>query len=111
MNDELGELTRGLEAAERILKPGGRLVVVTFHSLEDRVVKSFLKERSGEVSGPSRHVPVAGTGLEATFKTVTRKAVSGTDDEIRLNPRARSAKLRAAVRTSAPARKAEGGAL
>lgn len=104
VNDELGELERALEGAEKILKEGGRLVIVTFHSLEDRIVKNFFKERSGDVSSPSRHLPVA--NIEArvpTFVLQSRKKIEATDEEIRRNPRSRSAKLRAAVRTSAPA--------
>lgn len=104
VNDELGELERGLEAAERLLAPGGRLAVVTFHSLEDRVVKGFLKARAGEASRPSRHVPQAqGTGPAASFALLSRKAVAAGQEEARANPRARSAKLRAAIRTEAPA--------
>ncbi len=104
VNDELGELERGLEAAERLLAPGGRLAVVTFHSLEDRVVKSFLKARAGEASRPSRHVPQAqGSGPAASFTLLSRKAIGPGQDEARANPRARSAKLRAAIRTEAPA--------
>ncbi|MEW5727169.1 MAG: 16S rRNA (cytosine(1402)-N(4))-methyltransferase RsmH [Pseudomonadota bacterium] len=104
VNDELGELERGLAAAERLLAPGGRLAVVTFHSLEDRVVKSFLKERGGEAARPSRHLPVAGAGPAPTFTLLSRKAVAAGAAELAANPRARSAKLRAAVRTQAPAR-------
>lgn len=105
VNDELGELERGLEAAERLLVPGGRLAVVTFHSLEDRVVKGFLKTRSGEAARPSRHVPQAqGAGPVPTFTLQTRKAVAPGPEEARANPRARSAKLRSAIRTDAPAR-------
>ncbi|OJX71808.1 MAG: 16S rRNA (cytosine(1402)-N(4))-methyltransferase [Magnetospirillum sp. 64-120] len=103
VNDELGELERGLEAAERLLAPGGRLAVVTFHSLEDRVVKSFLKKRSGDMPAPSRHLPSAHVGPAPTFKLISRKAIAPSEAETRANPRARSAKLRAALRTSAPA--------
>jgi 16S rRNA (cytosine1402-N4)-methyltransferase len=103
VNDELGELERALEAAERVLKPGGRLVLVTFHSLEDRMVKQFLQERSGREAAPSRHAP-ATAGAAPTFSLISRKAVTAGVDEIRANPRARSAKLRAAERTEAPAR-------
>lgn len=103
VNDELGELERGLEAAERLLAPGGRLAVVTFHSLEDRVVKTFLKKRSGDVPAPSRHLPAAHVGPAPTFQLLGRKAVAPTEAECRANPRARSAKLRAARRTDAPA--------
>jgi 16S rRNA (cytosine1402-N4)-methyltransferase len=104
VNDELGELEMALAAAEAILREGGRLVVVTFHSLEDRVVKTFFNERSKEVSG-SRHSPV-NTGPAPTFELMTRKPMIASDAEIALNPRARSAKLRAAIRTGAPCRPA-----
>ena len=103
VNDELGELERGLAAAERLLAPGGRLVVVTFHSLEDRVVKGFLKSRSGEAAQPSRHLPAAIGGPAPSFTLLHRRAVKAGAEETRRNPRARSAKLRAASRTEAPA--------
>ena len=103
VNDELGELERALDAAERALAPGGRLVVVTFHSLEDRIVKQFLQERSGRDAAPSRHAPAQARG-EATFVPVTRKPLVADHAETVANPRARSAKLRAAERTAAPAR-------
>ena len=102
VNDELGELARALGAAERILKPEGRLVVVSFHSLEDRIVKSFLTGRA-ETRGGSRHAPEV-QRPEPTFRVLTKRPVTATDDEIASNPRARSAKLRAAARTEAPAR-------
>jgi 16S rRNA (cytosine1402-N4)-methyltransferase len=103
VNDELGELGRALFAAERALKPGGRLVVVTFHSLEDRIVKRFLAARCGG-GGGSRHLPEAAAG-PATFRAATKGVVQASADEVGHNPRARSAKLRAAVRTDAsPAR-------
>lgn len=109
VNDELGELQRGLLAAEQVLAPGGRLVVVTFHSLEDRIVKHFLIERSGEITGGSRHLPpVAGPARAASFTLRSRKSVAASDDEAARNPRARSAKLRAAVRTDAAAWPAPG---
>ncbi|KAA0972576.1 16S rRNA (cytosine(1402)-N(4))-methyltransferase RsmH [Aureimonas fodinaquatilis] len=101
VNDELGELAHALLAAEAMLKPGGRLVVVTFHSLEDRIVKRFLRDRSQAASG-SRHMPDLAQE-SATFAT-RNKAETGSPEEIALNPRARSAKLRWAVRTAAPAR-------
>ncbi|WP_142848736.1 16S rRNA (cytosine(1402)-N(4))-methyltransferase RsmH [Telmatospirillum sp. J64-1] len=108
VNDELGELRRGLAGAELALKPQGRLAVVTFHSLEDREVKAFLKDRSGSGARPSRHLPVAAaTGPAATFELLGRKAVTAGKDEARANPRARSAKLRAAIRTEAPPRQEE----
>ena len=102
VNDELGELARALHAAERILKPGGRLAVVTFHSLEDRIVKQFIAARSGRVPGASRHLPSAKV-QDPTFTAVSKGPVGPTDAEIAANPRARSAKLRAAERTEAPA--------
>ncbi len=102
VNDELGELERGLQAAEDLLLPGGRLVVVTFHSLEDRIVKKFFKERSGSNPRGNRYAPDLGdTGPQATFKIINRKPVAPTDEECRENPRARSSKLRSAMRTDA----------
>lgn len=103
VNDELGELERGLVAAERLLLPGGVLAVVTFHSLEDRVVKGFLRSRSGEAARPSRHLPHGGTGPAPSFSLLSRRAVAPGDEEVRRNPRARSAKLRSARRTDAAA--------
>ncbi|WFR94041.1 16S rRNA (cytosine(1402)-N(4))-methyltransferase RsmH [Rhizobium tumorigenes] len=105
VNDELGELAEALFAAERALKPGGRLVVVTFHSLEDRIVKKFLTDRSGRSTG-SRHMPVVHERA-ATFDAIGKQVVSAGEVEAELNPRARSAKLRAAVRTAAPAEAAD----
>lgn len=102
VNEELEELAAGLSAAERILKPGGRLVVVSFHSLEDRIVKTFLAERNRAATG-SRHAPEA-RGPQPTFTLLTKKPVVADDEEIERNPRARSAKLRAAERNAAPAR-------
>jgi 16S rRNA (cytosine1402-N4)-methyltransferase len=108
VNDELGELQRGLEAAELMLRPGGRLCVVSFHSLEDRIVKTFLTDRTGRTPRGSRHVPdLPGSGPAPTFNLVERGAVAASDDEARENPRARSAKMRAAERTDAPARAME----
>jgi 16S rRNA (cytosine1402-N4)-methyltransferase len=106
VNDELGELARGLAAAEAALAPGGRLAVVTFHSLEDRVVKRFLQLRSGGAPRASRHAPeaAADTAADAArFVVETRKAVVADAAEVALNPRARSAKLRVARRLDAPA--------
>lgn len=103
VNDELGELVDGLAAAERILSPGGRLIAVTFHSLEDRIVKNFLAERSGGKGRPSRHLPATGAEAEPSFKLARRKPVEPAPDEIAANPRARSAKLRAATRLDSPA--------
>jgi 16S rRNA (cytosine1402-N4)-methyltransferase len=99
VNDELGELARALAAAERILKPGGRLVVISFHSLEDRIVKSFLAERAMPRRG-SRHLP-ATAEQPLSFRLLTRRPVVPDEAECRANPRARSAKLRAAERTAA----------
>ena len=102
VNRELDELNAGLEAAERILKPGGRLAVVSFHSLEDRIVKQFLRERSGSTAAGSRHMPVVKASRIATFEKPS-KAVRPCAREIEANPRARSSTLRSAVRTDAPA--------
>ena len=102
INDELGELARGLAAAERALKPNGRLVVVAFHSLEDRIVKTFLTERSRAPAG-SRHRPEVAAEA-ATFHVLTRRPQTPDEVEIAANPRARSAKLRAAERTDAAPR-------
>ncbi|MCX7864304.1 MAG: 16S rRNA (cytosine(1402)-N(4))-methyltransferase RsmH [Novosphingobium sp.] len=103
VNGELEELKAGLFAAERLLKSGGRLAVVTFHSLEDRIVKQFFREASGATASPSRHQPTATGTQPATFTDVCKPIHPG-DAEVRRNPRARSATLRAAVRTAAPAR-------
>ncbi|WP_075292202.1 16S rRNA (cytosine(1402)-N(4))-methyltransferase RsmH [Pararhizobium arenae] len=100
VNDELGELAQALFAAERALKPGGVLSVVTFHSLEDRIVKKFFSDRAGKASG-SRHMPLVHQRA-ATFAPVGKSMVSASEEEAALNPRARSAKLRSAVRTEAP---------
>ena len=103
LNAELDELEEGLEAAERALKPGGRLAVVTFHSLEDRIVKRFFRERSGSTPAGSRHRPLVAPTEQPTFERVA-KPVSPSERELATNPRARSARLRSGVRTSAPAR-------
>jgi 16S rRNA (cytosine1402-N4)-methyltransferase len=101
INRELEELEDGLIAAERVLKPGGRLAVVTFHSLEDRIVKRFLRDRSGQRPAGSRHLPDVGpSGPEATFEAVAKPVRPG-EAELTRNPRARSATLRVARRTAA----------
>ncbi|WP_419809995.1 16S rRNA (cytosine(1402)-N(4))-methyltransferase RsmH [Sphingomonas sp.] len=102
VNRELDELSDGLAAAERVLKPGGRLAVVTFHSLEDRLVKRFLRDRSGAAPGGSRHLPAASDARTPSFEGVG-KAVRAGEAELARNPRARSATLRTARRTGAPA--------
>jgi 16S rRNA (cytosine1402-N4)-methyltransferase len=104
VNDELGQLARALAAAERVLKPGGRLVVVTFHSLEDRIVKRFFATRTGKETHGSRHLPPRSEQLRApSFRFVNPRPLTPSKGELEANPRARSARLRAAVRTDAPA--------
>ncbi|MHA3913795.1 16S rRNA (cytosine(1402)-N(4))-methyltransferase RsmH [Halovulum sp. GXIMD14793] len=102
VNDELGQLAQGLMAAERALAPGGLLAVVTFHSLEDRIVKRFLQLRSGKVANANRYAPEQ-TGEAPRFALVSRKAIAPGEDEVLANPRARSAKLRVARRLDVPA--------
>jgi len=104
VNDEFGELVRGLEAAERALGEGGALAVVSFHSLEDRIVKRFLRLRAGQAGGGSRYAP-AQQAAPATFTVKQKKAIGASDAELERNPRARSALLRLATRTSAEARR------
>jgi len=112
VNDELFELARGLGAAERVLAPGGRLIVVTFHSLEDRLVKRFFRERAAPQPYASRHLPPpAEPAPQPSFRFLNHRPVSPTDTEVAANPRARSARLRAAVRTDVKAWEAERGAL
>lgn len=103
INQELQELVDALHAAENILKPGGRLVIVTFHSLEDRIVKRFITQKTGRAARPSRHFPgEIPQEDEPCFQIINRKAVKPKDEEILNNPRARSAQLRAAIRTETP---------
>jgi 16S rRNA (cytosine1402-N4)-methyltransferase len=104
VNDELGELARGLVAAERILKPGGRLVVVSFHSLEDALIKHFFRDRAIPEAPGSRHLPPSSRQQRApSFHLDSQRPISPTQDEVDANPRARSAKLRAGIRTEAAA--------
>ncbi len=103
VNDELGELERGLAAAEQVLSAGGRLAVVSFHSLEDRAVKEFIRARAGRTPAPSRHAPPRADEPAASLRDLTRKPVLPSPEEIAANPRARSARLRVAEKL------AEGG--
>jgi 16S rRNA (cytosine1402-N4)-methyltransferase len=106
VNDELGELDRGLAAAEELLQPGGCLAVVTFHSLEDRRAKNFLRRRSGRSPQQSRHLPDRPEALrdpEPSFRLLPMSGAKPADEEVRSNPRARSARLRAGARTAATA--------
>ena len=102
VNEELSELEAGLAAAERVLKPEGRLCVVTFHSLEDRIVKTFLSVRAGRTPAGSRHAPPVEAKAQPSFQLIFNGARAPSDEEMAANPRARSAKLRAAIRTGAP---------
>ena len=101
VNDELGELERGLDAALKILKPQGRLVVVSFHSLEDRMVKHFLSERSTSAPRASRHAPVSTPAHQPAFQLLTTRPLTPSEAELASNPRARSAKLRAGLKLAA----------
>lgn len=102
VNDELGELTRGLAAAEKLLRPGGRLAVVSFHSLEDRAVKTFLRAKSPLAPRASRHVPANDSfRVKPTFRLMSNKPHVPSAQEVAANPRARSARLRVAERTEA----------
>lgn len=103
VNDELGELARGLSSAERLLAPGGRLVVVSFHSLEDRMVKQFLTLRAGAQGRGSRHMPDTPPERVPSFELERRRSTPPGDAEVAVNPRARSASLRWAIRTVEPA--------
>ncbi|MBS1303828.1 16S rRNA (cytosine(1402)-N(4))-methyltransferase RsmH [Loktanella sp. SALINAS62] len=102
VNDEYGELADGLMAAERALRPGGKLAVVTFHSVEDRMAKRFIQARSGTTANANRYAPALDE-ITPAFTQKTRKAIAADPDEVAANPRARSAKLRIATRTDAPA--------
>lgn len=110
VNTEFDELAEGLAAAERALRPGGKLAVVTFHSLEDRIVKRFFQLRSGHDANANRYAP-AKADVVASFSLLTRRAVAPDDQELAENPRARSAKLRIGLRTAAPALKLDFAAL
>ena len=110
VNDEFGQLVAGLSAAERALKPGGKLAVVSFHSLEDRIVKRFMQARSNSAGGGSRHAPAVAQQAPA-FTQPYRRAIGPDEAELAVNPRSRSALLRVAVRTDAPAGGVEGALL
>lgn len=103
VNDELGELARALEASEHLLNEGGRLVIVTFHSLEDRMVKLFMRDRAGLSGGGSRYLPEKTGQAQPSFELPSKKAVEPGEAELGANPRARSSRLRTAIRTGAPA--------
>ena len=110
VNDELGELERGLDAAEILLAPGGRLAVVSFHSLEDRITKEFFRTRAGEQPGGSRHLPATEPqSAVPAFRLMKRGAVKPSRDEERRNPRSRSARMRFAERTAVPSAITAGG--
>lgn len=110
VNDEYRQLADGLQAAERALAPGGKLAVVTFHSIEDRMVKRFFQQRGGTGGQGSRHAPEL-EQVPATFDVLTRRAVTADADEIAANPRARSARLRIATRRDTPARSVDAAGL
>src|SRR5690606_23101105 len=110
VNAEFDQLAEGLAAAERILKPGGRLAVVTFHSLEDRIVQRFFQQASGAEPAANRYAPARDT-VVPRFRLVSKKAIGPDDEELAANPRSRSAKLRIGIRTDAPARAADPEAL
>lgn len=110
VNDEFGQLVAGLAAAERALRPGGKLAVVSFHSLEDRIVKRFMQARSNSAGGGSRHAPVVEHDA-AAFSLPFRRAIGPDDGELAINPRSRSALLRVGIRTDAPAGRVDSGAL
>lgn len=110
VNDEFGQLVAGLAAAERVLKPGGKLAVVSFHSLEDRIVKRFMQARSNSAGGGSRHAPEL-VQTEPAFKLPFRRAIGPDEAELAQNPRSRSALLRVGIRTAAPAGGVDPGSL
>lgn len=110
VNDELGELERGLRAAEQLLKEGGRLIVVSFHSLEEGIVKSFLYERAGKTPNASKYLPLAAVPADPSFILSPKKPLDPSESEIQQNARSRSARLRAALRTSAPVWSEKGNA-
>ncbi len=110
VNDEFGQLVAGLAAAERALAPGGKLAVVSFHSLEDRIVKRFMQARANAAGGGSRYAPAVQQDAPA-FTLPFRRAIGADDAELAVNPRARSALLRVAVRTDAPAGHVDGASL
>jgi 16S rRNA (cytosine1402-N4)-methyltransferase len=99
VNNELGELQDGLRAAEKILKIGGRMAVVSFHSLEDRIVKNYFRDRS-TVATPSRHMPMMADVVQPTLRVITRQGITASDADLAVNPRARSARLRVAMKIS-----------
>ncbi len=110
VNDELGELEKALVAAETVLKPGGRLAVVTFHSLEDRIVKRFLAERAGKADQGSRHLPQRLIQFSPpSFRILNSRPLTPQKGELDVNPRARSARLRAAIRTDSAVWQAPAG--
>jgi 16S rRNA (cytosine1402-N4)-methyltransferase len=115
VNGELEQLAEALGAAERLLNPGGRLAVVSFHSLEDRIVKRFLARRTGKIARPSRHAPDTADAISPSFSDLTRGGITASPAEVERNPRARSARLRAGERTAAAViafdAKAEGAGL
>ncbi|MCH9806864.1 MAG: 16S rRNA (cytosine(1402)-N(4))-methyltransferase RsmH [Alphaproteobacteria bacterium] len=112
VNDELGQLVKGLAGAERVLKPGGRLVVVTFHSLEDRIVKRYFASRSGKTQGVSRHMPQPPEPEHPpSFQIINSRSLTSSKAELEANPRARSARLRFGVRTDAEAWPVDAGDL
>ncbi len=110
VNDEFGQLVAGLAAAERALRPGGQLAVVSFHSLEDRIVKRFMQARSNSAGGGSRYAPEI-THDEAAFTLPFRRAIGPDESEMASNPRARAALLRVGIRSTAPAGRIDSKAL